>query len=356
MSGWNGIFYNGVFSMGFDMDPNTSQIFTQSAGGGTSNTQTPFGYGYSLVLVNSPNAGILFNTNLTTVIVGARLLVTGGLPGSSAVIWSFYDATAGAAQVTLRVFSDGHLQFYLGSGTGTPLGSASASGVIANNTWVYVEASVTINSSAGAVACQVNGSSVITASSLNTQSTANTYVNAFQFVNVSSINGWYWDDWYMLDTTGVSPLNAFLGNVQVRGDKPNNNSVVGGRNAWSPTNPTNVNYTNVGNVPYNAAEYNGDSTVGDYDMFRFPSVSAASVYFVNEWAALTLDSAGSRTVELNAYSTTGGGSTDAPGPPVTPSSGSITYFNQPQTVDPNTGSAWTVVGAGNVELGVKVQT
>ena len=345
--------------MGFDMDPGVAQIFTQSAGGSFTSATTPFGYGYSLQLANgiSSPAGILFNTTLTSVIMGARLICTGGLPSTNAIILQFYDATAGAAQVSLRLYSDGHLQFFLGGGTGTPLGSASASGLIVNNTWVYLEASVTINNSgAGAVACQINGTSVISAGSLaSTQSTANAYVNAFQFVAGPPSNS-YWDDWYMLDTTAASPLNAFLGNVQVRGDKPNANSAVGGRNAWSPTNPTNVNYTNVGNVPYSASQYNADSTVGDYDMFRFPTLSAASVYFVNEWAALTLDSAGSRTVELNCYSTTGGGSTDAPSTPITPSSGSIGYFSQPQIVDPNTGSAWTVVGAGNAEFGVKVQT
>jgi len=342
-----GIFQNGVFSMGFDMDPTAAQILTLNANGNSSTT-TPFAYGYSWT-INNAYAGIQFGTNLTTVICGIRVYGA-SLPGGGAGLFEWYDVTGAAVQLQLIVSGTGALQFYRGSGTSNPIGSASSAGIIAGAQWTYIETKVTISPTAGLVECRINGNAtpVISSSGLNTQATANTWVSGFNF-------GWpvvgYFDDWYMLDTTGASPLNSYLGNVQVKGDKPNNNSAVGGRNAWSPTNPTNVNYTNVGNIPANTSEYDFDSNVGDYDMFRFPPLTAATVFFLNEWAMLSLDSAGTRTVELDCYSN----GTDAVSAAVTPpGAGSPGYFNYPFVVDPHTGSAWTVSNAEVAELGVKV--
>lgn len=347
-----GIFQLGVFSMGFDMDPTAAQIFTQSVQGAGNSANTPFGFGYSWGLNSNVAAGILLNVNLATLIVGFRILPAAALPASQ-IICSWYDATAGAIQVSLRVNSTGQLQFYLGSGTGTPIGTASSVGTLVASTWAYVEATVTISATVGFVECKVNGSTVITtAATQNTKSTANTFVNAFQLVG--AVTPSYFDDWYMLDTIGTSPLDTYLGPVQVRGDAPSANSAVGGRNAFTPTNPTNVNYTNVGTIPASATKYNSDATPGDYDMFQFPSLpsNVATVFFVNEAALLLLDSSGARTVELNCYSN----GTDSPTADFTPSAGAPGYFRQVSTVDPHTGSAWTIANAGVAEFGVKVQS
>jgi hypothetical protein len=255
----------------------------------------------------------------------------------------------------LRWFPDGHLQFYLGSGTGTPLGPPSAAGVLPGTTWTYIETKVIINASTGMVECRINGNAtaIISATGLNTVSTANVWVSGFVMnSNFYGSTNSYWDDWYMLDTTAASPLNTYLGAVQVKGDKATANSAVGGRNAFTPTNPTNSNYQNVANVPFNSAEYNFDDNPGDYDMFRFGSLSAQTVYFLNEWAVEELDAAGPRTVALDCYSN----GTDAQGAAFTPSAGTPTLYNQAFIVDPHTGLAWTVANAAAAELGVQVVT
>jgi hypothetical protein len=215
---------------------------------------------------------------------------------------------------------------------------------------------VTISATVGQVQAYLNGTQVITtAASQNTKSTTNTFVNAFQFQQ-SGIN-MFVDDWYMLDTTGTSPLNTFLtaagGTPQCRGEAPNANSAVGGRNAWTPTNPTNVNYSNVANIPAVSTKYNADSTAGDYDMFKFPPLpsNVTTVLAVNEWAIIGLDSSGARTVELNCYSN----GTDSASAAFTPAAiGSPVYYNQLLTLDPHTSAAWTVTNAGAAELGAKV--
>lgn len=336
--------------MGFDMDPTAAQIFTQAATGSASSGTTPFSFGFSWQ-ISGGTCGILLGTNLTTLISGFRY-ISNPLPVTNAIMCTFFDSTANAAQVTLRLNSTGQLQFYLGNGTGTPIGSASAANTILGGQWNYIECKVTISATVGVVECYVNGTQVITASSQNTKSTANTFVNAFQF-QATGASSDFVDDWYMLDTTGSSPFNTYLGVIQVRGDAPNANSAVGGRNAWTPTNPTNVNFSNVANIPAVTTKFNADATPGDYDMFLFPSLpsNTATVLAIDEWALLLLDSAGARTVELNCYS----GGTDGAGSAFTPGT-TAAYANHISTVDPNTSSSWTVANAGAAELGLKVQS
>lgn len=343
---WNGIFYNGVFSCGFDMDPTAAEIFTQSAQGSATASGTPFGSGFCWSNGNN-TSGILLNVNLTTLIAGFRINLNAAIPASQ-IICSWYDATAGAIQVSLRVLANGQLQFYLGSGTGTPLGSPAALGTMIANTWTWVEAKVTISATVGVVECYVNGTQVITASSLNTKSTANTFVNAFQLQGAT--NPCQFDDWYMLDTTGSSPLNTYLGNIRVAGSVANG---AGSHTQFTPTNPTNVNYSNTANVPANVAQYNADNNVGDIDSYAFPAIpfSPVSVLFLNHWYKVELDTAGARTVVPGVRS---GGSDTFDSTQQTPPNGTYKYFNKPWTLDPNTSSAWTVTNAGNAELSVKI--
>lgn len=346
-----GIFQDGGFFMGFDMDPAAATIFTQSALGVGDNSDTPYSFGYAWSNGNN-TSGVLLNTNLTTLISGFRVKL-GSLPATNGIIAGWFDATANGTQVTLRVTSTGSLQFYLGNTTSTPIGPASAGGLVTASNWnAWIECTVTISATVGFVECKVNGTTAITtAATQNTKNTANAWVNAFQIVG--PVNPCRFDDLYLLDTTGSSPLNTYLGPVQVRGDKSNANSAVGGRNAWTPTNPQNNNHLNVGNIPANAAQYNADSTVGDYDMFAFPSLpsNVATVLAVDEWALTLLDSAGARTVVLNCYSN----GTDSPGTAFTPGA-TAGYQNQVSVVDPHTSAAWTVANAGAAELGLKVQS
>lgn len=347
---WNGIFFNGVWSMGFDMEPSSSsEIFDINAAGSASST-TAFGSGFSWNTGSGNAPGKSLGVNLTTVIVGARANVS--LPGTSGILLDFRDVTANASQVTLRLFNDGSLRFFLGNGTGTPLGSASATGLISASTWVYIEAKVTIDASAGAVELRINGntSAVISATGLNTKSTANTWVSG---VSLSSPTGnSLFDDWYMLDTTGASPLNTYLGNIRIVTDVPNG---AGSHTQFTPTNPTNVNWSNVGNIPANTAEYNADGTVNDIDSYAFPNIggSPASVLFLNHWYKAELDTAGTRTVVPGCRS---GGSDFFDTTPQTPPNGTYKYFNKPWTVDPNTSSAWTVANAQSAELSLKINS
>lgn len=343
---------DGAWSMGFDMNPAGANVFTQMLGGGGTaiSTTTPYSFGLSLQIGNS--SGILLGTNLTTLIVGYAYMPAAIVSSGTGIVATFHDATAGAAQVTLRESSTGTLQFYLGSGTGTPLGPATAAGTISPFVWSYIEMVVTISATVGYVQLNVNGTNLILASGLNTKSTANTFVNAFQFTQPGAFNCFV-DDWYMLDSTAPAPNNAPLGPVQCRGNGATTNSGVSGRNAWTPISGTN--HGNVATTPAVPGTYNFDSTPGDYDMFGFGALpsTAATVFFVTEWANVLLDSAGARTVSLDASTVVSGASThDTLSTAFTPSASSLLY-NRSLTVDPS-GAAWTPTSAGAIELGVKV--
>lgn len=346
----NGIFQNGVFSMGFDMSPTSGEIFDITPNGAASAT-TPFGTGFSWT-VPGVTPGKQFLVNLVTCIVGIRINMQ-NLPatGASTIMCQFFDATAGAAQVTLRVFGDGSFRFFLGSGTGTPLGSLSAAGIMAAGTWIWLEAKVKIDATTGTVELRVNGNTtpVITASSLNTKSTANTFQNAFL---LGGNNPTLYDDWYALDMTGSSPLDTYLGNIRVLTDVA---SGAGAHTQFTPTNPTNVNFSNTTSVPAVTTKYNADSTPGDIDSYAFPTIGGgvSSVLFLNHWYKVELDTAGVRTVVSGARS---GGSDFFDATAQTPPNGTYKYFNTAWTVDPNTSAAWTISNAQAAELSVKVNT
>jgi hypothetical protein len=345
---------DGVWSCGFDMAGTSNTYFSilgltfAGSSGGFSTTTTPYGFGSSMSLTGA-TVTLPFLVNLTTHFNNIKIFVV--LPTSGSVILlQWQDMTAGAAQVTLRVFSDGSLRFFLGTGTGTPLGPASAIGLVSTNTWIGIETKVVINAATGAVECKLDGAAAcISASGLNTVSTANVWVSGILLVGT---NATFFDDWVMLDGTAAAPLNTHIGVVQVKGEKSTANSAVGGRNAFTPTNPQNDNHLNVGNIPQNAAQFNSDSTPGDYDMFQFGSLSALQVFFLTLWDLSVLDAAGARTIGLNCYLA----GTDSLGHAVAPAvAGSPKMIPQAYVLDPS-GATWTVPNAQSAELGVKVIT
>jgi hypothetical protein len=348
----NGIFEDGLFTEGFDDAPVASDVFDLSISGSSQTSGTPFGSGYCFSANAGTGPGRSLGVNLTTLWMGVRYFVS-SLPSTNGILLTFQDVTGNAAQVTLRLFSDGSLQFYLGSGTGTTIGSASATGVIRANTWVYLETKIVIGASGtGSVELRINGNTtaVISASSVTTRSTTNTWVSGVYLAGATGTP--LWDDWYMLDNTGSSPFNGYLGNVRVNGQVA---SGAGSHTQFTPTNPTNINWSNTANTPANAAEYNADGTVGDIDTYAFPNISGSpsSVLAVTQKYKVELDTAGVRTIVPVCRS----GGTDYTGPNAqTPPNGSYQRFSRVWVKDPNTSSAWTVSNAQGAELGLKINS
>lgn len=363
-----GIFQSGVWSCGFDFFANGNGAIT--AGGvfdqiGGSNAVQPAyarvsGKGVSMGPFPSW-VGRSFGVNLATHCLGVGFLATGLPIGSSpGNIITWMDTVANTPQVSLGLNQQGQLQFFQTGGLngfgnlGTPIGSQSATGTIKPNSYIFLEFIITISATVGVLTCYVNGNSVISFSG-NTRTTANSFIN-LMFLGVQNNSGasYQFDDLYILDTTGTSPLNTVLGPGRVQTDGPNAGSATGGLNAWAFTTPAGSDFANCANIPPNAAQYNSDAVLNDRMSFRFPALSTTKVFFLNSWFNVEEDAAGSRAVTPIYRSN----NVDQSGTAVVLPQ-SYTYFNQPSTVDPNTSAGWaagTVAAAGSAEIGLKVTT
>lgn len=357
MSGWNGIFYNGIFHCGFDMLTSSSlQLVMINSGGSIVSTNARFGDGQIWQAGGGSN-GFTFGVNLARVIIGQYIYLS-GLPSSGwgQLFW-WIDTVSGNTQLNLSVGPAGQLQFFSGSSTTTPIGSASPNGTIASNRGAYIQTDVTIGTSTGIVKCYVDTSgtsAVISATSVNTQTSGNAWVNQYSFPHGGLIGiSFYLDDFYALDLTGSAPFNAILGPVHEHWDVPTSDS---GTNQFStsPSQTTGHHYLNIDSVTTpSGSAYNYSNTVGQEELYSFPALSnVTTVFAVTEWLYTELDSAGTRTVSPVLVSN----SIAQVGAAYTPAS-TLAYNYQPSTIDPNTGNAWsagTVAAAGNVELGIEV--
>jgi len=373
MSGWNGIFYNGIWTLGFDFlptgTPAAGGVFTSVSG--SSNVGSSFarfaGQGIQTGGGGSTcYLGRTLGVNLASMYVGFAFK-TASLPaaGNFSIICSFYDTTGSQGQITLAYNSQGQMGFYTGNGSiaggagnlalvsGTSL---SPTGTIIVNSYCFLEIFVTIDPSAGVLKLNVNNTSLLSFTGLNTRYTANSWTNNFVFGS-NSYSGatpvHQFDDLYMLDTTGASPLNTFLGPGRIQTDGPTADSASGGLNAWSYTTPPGNDYGCCANIPANSAQYCYDSNPGDRMSFKFPALSTSKVFALNTWFSAEIDASGSRTIAAVFRSN----SVDQVGPsPVSLASG-YTYYNQPSTIDPNTSAAWasgTVAAAGSCEIGLEL--
>ena len=122
-----------------------------------------------------------------------------------------------SAQVTIGIGTTGAITAFLGSTSGTVLGT-TAIPVVTASAWHHIETKVTIDNSAGAVEVRVNGVPRLTLSSIDTQVTANASYAQIGFANNTSAEQYQrafdMKDLVVWDTTGTEN-NDFLGSVSV---------------------------------------------------------------------------------------------------------------------------------------------
>jgi hypothetical protein len=114
-------------------------------------------------------------------------------------------------QVTLRVESDGSLALRRGDHTGTIVGQSDA-GVIAVNTWYFIEMKVEIGNSAD-FSVRVGGQEVINETGKDTQNQSVATVSRYIFYNSNNEHVRY-DDMYII-VPGGAYNNDFLGDVRI---------------------------------------------------------------------------------------------------------------------------------------------
>lgn len=357
----NGIFRDGKFSCGFDFTTTPLHIFDTISPFGPSitNSVTRFGVGQSflgsLQGVSGAWGAKALNVNLVTIITGFAFRLS-QLPTTNQSIFSFFDTTANAGQLSLGVTPQGRLQFFANTwiGGGTPSTLGPDSGLIKLNpgVWYYLELKVKIDPTTGLVECRMNGnSSPIITFTGNTQSTANAYTNQLVLGGSSlQFTDWF-DDWYVLDfSTGNQ---AYLGDTRIITVVPSSDSATAGLNQFGTTPSQSVgnHYLNVDEIPPDDdTSYNADATVNDRESYRTAGVSVTgAIDWVNVWARVRKDDAGARSVAATARSN----SVDAVGNTFSDPS-TYSYFNEVFQNDPNTSAAWLQAGVNAAEFGLKV--
>jgi hypothetical protein len=281
-------------------------------------------------------AAMVLDNQATWIVGFAYRQITAGATG---LVCSFRDEASIQCDVRL---SNGVL-------TVTRNGTVLATGTtfLLANTWYYIEFKATINNS-GSFELRLNGVVEVSGSGVDTQSTANAYANRF-YCEIAGVNDAYFDDLYILDSTG-STNNNFLGDVRVEALFPNgngNSSLLDG----SDGNQTD-NYLLVDETPPNSdTDYVESSDVGDKDTYTYSNLTttAGTVYGVQivSWSRKT--DAGARSIRQIARVS----GSEADSPSDIELSTSYRYFSEIRETKPGGGS-WTISDVNGAEFGVKI--
>ena len=207
-----------IFADSFDPYANTSDMTSANGGpwGATMNatlgasTTTQFGTGQTCSMSSTQAATFTSGTNESTVYGSFRIKPTS--TGSSTNCALFYLNDAGTTQCAIRCNSDGSVQLYSGTISGTLLQTYSS--IYTPSNWNSFQFKIVIHPSAGSIEIRVNGSPVnsITKTGANTRGgTSNSYCNGFTIGN-SGVS-FAFDDVFLNNTSGNDPT-SWCGDVR----------------------------------------------------------------------------------------------------------------------------------------------
>ncbi len=248
-------------------------------------------------------------------------------------------------QLAVRVETDGKVAVLRGGLSGTALASSSA-GVIAVDTWYYVELKATINNS-GSFDLQIDGSSVISGSAVDTQDTGNATATHIALGNSGSgaINH-YFSDIYINDGTGGVD-DDFFGPAKSEVIMPGG---AGNYTEWAGS--PGANYANVDDPASidDDTTFNFETVAAQKDSFAYANVAlTGTVFGVAVNISVRMDDAGPHTIRPIARI----GGTDYFGSTVAVT-GAYQIIQYIWRLDPDTGAAWTNSGLDAAEFGYEL--
>jgi hypothetical protein len=287
------------FYTGFDYydETQTSRVWPFSAGGHSLNPGRFAGRGWQF---NNESAFLsTLIPNASTTVVGFALSAFFG--DATNPILVLQDATTSHTsplnQLDVRLTNDGAFQV---TRNGTVLGATpSFTFTFSNNTltaWNYVEVKSFINNSTGYVIIRVGGQVFLNIASLDTQNTGNNYINMVRFQPFASTGNYFMklDDVYIIDDSGPSPQNDFLGECRVQTQFPtangetNNFTAIGAANNYQAVDET---------ISDDDTTYVRSGVVGNIDDYNMGTVSmTGTIYGVQLNVTHRKDDVGSRTV------------------------------------------------------------
>jgi hypothetical protein len=290
-------------------------------------------------------------TALPTYIVGTAFQFTatdssGSNSGGVSNIINFLDG--GTSQIQIGIDPTGHLFAKRGS---TLLGTSTTT--VAINSYRYLEAKVTVNSTTGSVVVRLDGTVVINLTGVNTQASGTAQITVINIGCTVQFAIVYLDDTYICDTTTPNSAgnnNAdFLGDVKVNALLP---SAVGGFTQWTRAGTnTGQDYSQINELtpPDEDTTYVTDATIGDRDSFKFtPFTLVGSIFGAVLWTRARKDDAGTRTLASVARSS----AVDIVGSNYNLAA-TYQYYGTVFEIDPATTALWTTLGLNAAEFGFK---
>ena len=170
---------------------------------------------------------------------------------------------SGTVQIRISTRATGDLRVERGT---TTLGTTAALGLVINR-WYYLELRIKIHDTTGAFELRVDGVNVLDLAAGDTQETANAYINDISFYGntATSADEFYFDDIYILDTTGLRN-NNFLGVMKVVMLNPDADTTEAD---FTPSEVDNYDGVDDGNIVDDDATYNESTTSGHQDIFEY---------------------------------------------------------------------------------------
>lgn len=283
-------------------------------------------------------------TNSSAIVAAVALNVTGA-PSSANSLFEFREGST--VHVALRVLTDLSLQ--VTRSTSTVL-ATSAAGVVPTSGYCFIEFKANIHDSTGTYEVRVNGTPVITGTGADTRNGGTGIISNVALLGVRTSNNCYFEDVYILNTSGSAPWNDFLGDIRIDAGRPNgngNSSQLTGSDGNSTDNYLLVDETN----PNGDTDYVQSSTSGQKDTYAFPNMAhtPANIYGVQVCVYAKKDDAGARSV--CSVTRSGGADTDGATQAL---STSYRYYLEVLETDPATAAAWTQSGYNAAEFGLKV--
>lgn len=160
------------------------------------------------------------------------------------------------------------------------------------------------------------------------------------------------DDVYILDTTGSSPQNTFLGDVVAVHVLP---AAEGHQNDFTPSTGTNnAALVDDPETAASSADYNSSDTNAQEDYYTFanmPATGLGTIYGIRISGSWAMASTGSRVARYRYWD---GATEFTLGNNVSAATTSLVELPQISQVNPNTGVAWTKTEIDNAEFGVEV--
>lgn len=321
--------------------------------------QDVFAEGYAIQMGNNgfsngnsliwffPTGTTATDASATTFIMGCRLHVP-----STARTWDVFqirDGTSNNTHLAFKVTNSADFSAWRNL-AGSALGSASA--VFTPGDWHYVEVKWKIGDSPhGLVEAYVDGVQVFSASSVDTKDFfSNVSRLRFHTTNASTGEDFVgFDDIYVLTVDATAP-NDYLGaQARVLSLPPN---ADGTTTDWTPSSGSD-HYALIDENGADAADYIESNTNAQVDMFEITNPSAGGQFVAVKIEAEAIDtSAGANSIDVRVDSN---GTVDETEHNVT-STSAYDVFAHYQMTDPDTGSAWTLSGINNLEVGVKFNT